>query len=127
MDALPGGLTERLAEYRRLAERIRTLRDDVDRISATAHSPDGLISAVVGGRGELLDLTLDPRVCHDTDADALAEAIADTIRDATRQAAQEAARVTARLVPGADVDPTFGPVLHVLDSEPERSARLWGR
>ena len=128
MEVLPGGLTERLAEYRRLADRIRSLQDAVNRIQATAYSPDGLICAVVGGRGELLDFTLDARVYRDPDATALAEAIAETIRDAARQAEQEAGRLTAELAqgrPGRPADPTFGPVLHVLDSEPERSARLW--
>jgi DNA-binding protein YbaB len=130
MDALPGDLSERLAEYRQLAERIRVLRDGVGRITATATSPDGLISATVGGRGELVDLTLDPRVYRDPDAAGLAAAIAETIRTAAGQAEQEATRLTEELVRGRDgrrVDPMFGPLLHVLDSENERAARLWPR
>jgi hypothetical protein len=75
MDATPDGLMERLAEYRLLAVQVRSLQEGVDRISATACSPDGPITAVVGGRGQLLDLTLDPRIYRDQDATALAEAI----------------------------------------------------
>ncbi|GAA4698667.1 YbaB/EbfC family nucleoid-associated protein [Phytohabitans rumicis] len=130
MDALPGGLTERLAEYQRLAAQVRALRDGVDGISATAYSPDGLITAVVGGRGELLDLVLDPLIGRDQDATALAEAIAETIRDAAGQATQEATRLTERLVgerSGRHADPTYGPVLYVLDGERERGKRLWER
>ncbi|WP_326549390.1 YbaB/EbfC family nucleoid-associated protein [Micromonospora sp. NBC_01813] len=130
MNGLPIELAERLGEYQRLAEKVRSLRDGVDRISATAYSPDGLITAVVGGRGELLDLVLDPRIYRDHDAEALASAVADTIRDAAAQAENDAVRLTEQFVGGpADrrPDPTFGAALHVLDTERDRGRRLWAR
>ncbi|MFY1688258.1 YbaB/EbfC family nucleoid-associated protein [Plantactinospora sp. WMMB782] len=128
MDAVPEGLPARLAEYRRLADDVRAVRDGIDRIRATAYSPDGLVAATVGGRGELVDLDLDPRVYRDPDATALGAAIADTIRAAADSAEQDAVALAERLVrvrAGTDVDPLFDPVLHLIDTEPERSQRLW--
>jgi DNA-binding protein YbaB len=123
------GLSTRLAEYSRLAEDVLAMRNGIDRLRATAYSPDGLICATVGGRGELIDLELDPRIYRDTDAAALAKTIRETVRDAAAQAERGAARIAERLIgarAGQDVDPLFDPVLHLLDTEPERSQRLWG-
>jgi DNA-binding protein YbaB len=109
---------------------VRTLQDEVDRISATAYSPDGLITAVVGGRGELAGITLDPRIYRQQDAAALGRAIAQTVRDAAGQAEREATRLTERLVGGPaaeSTDPVFGPALHVLNGERSRGERSWGR
>jgi DNA-binding protein YbaB len=128
MDAPPGGVAARLAEYERLAEDVRAMRDGLDRIRAAAYSPDGLVSVTVGGRGELLDLTLDPRIYRDQDAGALAGTITETVRDAVAKAERAAVRITERLVgdrTGGGVDPLFDPVLHVLDGERERGDRLW--
>ncbi|WP_158848873.1 YbaB/EbfC family nucleoid-associated protein [Saccharothrix deserti] len=58
--------------YRRLADDLRAVQQGVQQgmaeIRATADSPDGLITATVGGRGELLDLEPNPRVYRDSAA-----------------------------------------------------------
>lgn len=53
------GLRVDYAGFRRY---VRTLRDRTLDLRETAESDDGLVTAAVGGRGELLDLTLDERV-----------------------------------------------------------------
>lgn len=130
MDLSTGGLSARLAEYSRLADDVLALRDGIDNVRATAYSPDGLIAATVGGRGELIDLELDPRIYRETDVAALAATIAATIRDAAVDATRDAARIVESLMPipaDEDADPLFDPILHVLDTEPGRSQRLWQR
>jgi DNA-binding protein YbaB len=95
MDSLPvlgGGLN-----HRRWRQRIRALRDFVDELTVCAHSDDGLVSATVSGRGELLALTLDPRVYRASDSRLLAELIMNTVRDATdRVQARIAAEFSGR-------------------------------
>jgi DNA-binding protein YbaB len=102
-------LTGRLAEYSRLADRIKAVRDGVDEIRATGCSEDGLVTAVVGGRGQLVELELDPRVYRDRDATALAGKIVAAVREAAAEAEQEAAALL-----GSE-DPRFGPALHALE------------
>ena len=127
MESLPGGLTGRLAEYERIGEQVRALRDGIDDVRATAYSDDGLVTAVVSGRGELLDLELDPRVYRDQDSGALADSIRRTVRDAAEAAGGKAADLAKSLLPlRGDVDPQFDPALHVLESEQPRGRRLWG-
>lgn len=88
-------------------------------VRATAESDDGLVAATVGGRGELLELTLDPRVYRTTDARALADDILGTVRRAAAIARDEVYAITKDSLPPhrdpADVDLGFDPVLHRLD------------
>lgn len=77
-----------LAVLRGTRDELRAARDRLAARTATADSPDGLISATMSGRGELRDLWLDSRALRDQDSRALAAAIAATINaaaaDATR-------------------------------------------
>lgn len=63
----------------------RMLIDARDRLavtSATSVSPDGLVSATAGGRGELIDLTLHDRVFRRSDSRWLAGTIVATVQAA---------------------------------------------
>jgi DNA-binding protein YbaB len=81
-----------------LAERLQTMRGQLRDIRATEYSPDGLITAVVGGRGELLELELDPRILREQNASALAESIMDTVRAAAAAAGRESVRLAESLL-----------------------------
>lgn len=119
-------LTGRLAEYARLASSLRSMQDGITEIRATACSDDGLVSAVVGGRGELLELDLDQRIFRDQDAATLAEKIVAVVRDAATSAEQDAVEIAKKLMPQrkrGDVDPMFGPVLSLLDEGPREGFR----
>ncbi|MEV8440690.1 YbaB/EbfC family nucleoid-associated protein [Actinosynnema sp. NPDC051121] len=115
-------MTGRLAEYARLADSIRSMRDGITDVRGSASSDDGLVSAVVGGRGELLELELDPRIYREQDVITLAETIVATVAEAAAESEREAARFAAQLMPRhqGDVDPVFGPVLHLLDERARR-------
>lgn len=112
-------LTGRLAEYARLADQVKAMRDNVDEVRGTGYSEDGLVTAVVGGRGELVELELDPRIYRDRNATELAAKIVAAVHDAAAEAGRESTKFAEQLLPkhkrGDDVDPTFGPALHMLD------------
>ncbi|WP_117214442.1 YbaB/EbfC family nucleoid-associated protein [Allorhizocola rhizosphaerae] len=84
----------RAAVAARLAERVRRVRRQAERIEAAADSPDGLIRATVGGHGQLLELELNPRILRNPDSRALAGAIAGTIQSAQRAVDREVARLS---------------------------------
>jgi DNA-binding protein YbaB len=118
MDRAAAEYDARAGEYARIADQVRAMRDGVDDIRATAYSDDGLVSAVVGGRGEVVELELDPRVYRDQNPAALAETILATIHAAAEEAEQSAIRFAEKLLParrGGDIDPMFDPVLHMLE------------
>ena len=105
------------AEYERLAADVRSLRTRLGEIRAEAQSDDGLITAVVGGSGQLLELRLDPRVYRAPDSTGLARAITDTIHEAVRRAQREGQAIAASLLDegSESADPVFDPLLTALD------------
>ncbi|MGQ0840897.1 YbaB/EbfC family nucleoid-associated protein [Actinokineospora sp.] len=122
------GMDSLYAEYTQLAQDVRDIRDGLADIRATAHSPDGLISVTVGGRGEVLELVINPRVYREPDSAALAKSITDTIHAATGTAERDALKVAKKLMaPGAgdDADPHFDPLLHQLERHRERGDLPW--
>lgn len=120
---------EMQAEYERMAEDIRSMQARLGDIRAGARSGDGLISAVVGGSGELLELRLDPRIYRAPDSAGLARAITDTIHLAARRAHDQGLAIAARFLPDGteSADLTFGLALTELDrvtaAEPGRDRR----
>lgn len=112
-------LTGRLAEYARLAESVKSVQDGIGDIRGTGYSTDGLVTAVVGGRGELVELELDPRIYRDHNATKLAKDILAAVHEAAAEAEQEATKIAEKLLPprrsGDDeVDPRFDPAMHML-------------
>lgn len=110
-------LTGRLAEYARLAEQVKAMQDGVQGLRGTGYSADGLVTAVVGGRGELLELSLDPRIYREPNAAELAARIVAAVHEAAEEAEQEATRLAAKLLPRDrrdEIDPRFDLALHVI-------------
>ncbi|WP_409490065.1 YbaB/EbfC family nucleoid-associated protein [Amycolatopsis sp. cmx-11-12] len=115
----------RYDDYRRMAEELRTAQDRIAELRATAESGDGLISATVGGYGELVELHLDPRIYRVPDSAELARSIKDTIHRATESAQEQCSALVAGHLPEDTTTTTtrepaelrFGPALHVLDRQ----------
>ncbi|MCK2242829.1 MULTISPECIES: YbaB/EbfC family nucleoid-associated protein [unclassified Crossiella] len=80
-----------LREWRRV---LLALRELADTVTGAADSADGLITATVSARGELLDLWLDQRIYRTSDSARLAVQITGTVREAARRAR---ARVAVKL------------------------------
>ncbi|MFD6067821.1 YbaB/EbfC family nucleoid-associated protein [Amycolatopsis lurida] len=108
-------------EYARMAEDVRTMQRRLAEVRVTADSDDGLISATVGGAGELLELWLDPRVYRDPDSAALAKSITETVHRAVALSRDEGVAIAASLLPaGATAENTdlrFDPYLRELDRQ----------
>ncbi|HEX6359392.1 YbaB/EbfC family nucleoid-associated protein [Actinophytocola sp.] len=120
-------LTGRLAEYARLAEHVRAIQDGIDEIRGTGYSDDGLVTAVVGGRGELVELELDPRIYRDRNAIELATKIVAAVHDAAEDAGREATTFAKKLAPqakqGDDFDPMFDPALQLIEKARSEEGR----
>jgi DNA-binding protein YbaB len=96
-------LRERLSQVYGRYARLRSDLDDLQQRLATlqvsAVSPDGLVRATVGPRGQLTDLRLDRRACHTLGADQLARIIVATVRDAAARATDEVEAMMAEYLP----------------------------
>jgi len=68
-------------------------------VTATATSDDRLVTAVVGPRGQLVELEIDPRIYRTPNAAALAESIVTTVRAAAEKAMAEVRAILAETLP----------------------------
>jgi DNA-binding protein YbaB len=89
-----------------MAKDLRSALDDAERaqrealrVTGTAWSKDGLVKAVVGARGHLLELDLDPRVYRTPNSKALAATIVATVREATDDVLAQTGEILDRTVP----------------------------
>ncbi len=75
------------------------LHEQARAVQVTEKSPDGLISATVGSRGELIRLDLDPRIYRQPDSRELADTITETIKAAGVAAKERVIEVFEPLIP----------------------------
>jgi DNA-binding protein YbaB len=94
-DALRGVL----ADLRGALANARGAQERLFQVRGVAWSEDRLIKAVVGPRGQLIDLDIDPRVYRRPNSRALSAAIVATVRQAVEQATREAQQVLDESVP----------------------------
>ncbi|WP_053718972.1 YbaB/EbfC family nucleoid-associated protein [Saccharothrix sp. NRRL B-16348] len=94
---------ELLADYRRSRDQLASVQRDLARISGSATSPDGSVTAVVDAKGTLTDLELGDNAYRLRPAQ-LAELIVRTTREAAAQAAEGAYRTLSPVLP-AGTDP----------------------
>jgi DNA-binding protein YbaB len=109
----PGAYTAGLEALERDARALQRALQDA---RGVADAADGLVQATVSGRGELIELVLDPRIYRVQDSEALAADITAAIREAAGQAQEEVLAKARRLLlpPGQDpatVDLEFDPFL----------------
>lgn len=109
----PGAYTAGLEALERDARELQRALQDA---RGVADAADGLVQATVSGRGELIELVLDPRIYRTQDSVALAADITAAIREAAGQAQEEVLAKARRLLLSsgqdpATVDPEFDPFL----------------
>jgi DNA-binding protein YbaB len=73
---------EMVGDLRRSLDNVGNLQKQLLKVTGTAWSDDRLIKAVVGPRGHLIELDLDPRIYRKPNSKALSAAISATIREA---------------------------------------------
>jgi DNA-binding protein YbaB len=100
-----------MAEFQRTREHAAELRERLRTVTASATSPDSLVTATVGPRGQLLRLDIDPRVYRHPNARVLADSITATVQRATADAVAKVAVLCqpAPPQPGVHLDAPLGP------------------
>lgn len=87
------------ARYARLREGVGELQRDLDALEATVRSPDGMVTVVVGARGNLKRLTLHDRAYQEHPPQRLAILITEAVRKAETVVTQAVQERIAELVP----------------------------
>jgi DNA-binding protein YbaB len=97
-------LTEKIGDLRAAVGKIGETQQQLLALRGTAWSTDRLVKAVVGPRGHLIELDIDPRVYRTPNSKALAATILATVRDATDQVLAQAQEITGGMLP-SDMQP----------------------
>ncbi|WP_246121466.1 YbaB/EbfC family nucleoid-associated protein [Actinoallomurus bryophytorum] len=96
-------------DYSKQVGRLNEMQRDLDKVSATATRPDGLVTVVVGPRGQVQDIRLDPRVYRRLDSDELSRAIMQLIGEATTDVSEQMKKIMTPFMPeGLSYETTLG-------------------
>jgi DNA-binding protein YbaB len=90
---------ELMGEFNRMRTGMGELQQKLRQITATAKSDDGYVTAVVGPRGQLVRLELDPRIYRRPDSKQLATTISDTIKRAAADAMAQVSEACKPFIP----------------------------
>jgi DNA-binding protein YbaB len=87
---------------------VQAAQRKVLRVTGVATSPDGMVRAVVGPRGHLIELHIDPRIYRRPDAAALSTLIVQTVRTAIQDAIEQGRDIITKAVPRTFRPPPIG-------------------
>lgn len=114
-------LSEMFADVRRAASGISETQKKMLQVTGEAWSDDRMIKAVVGPRGHLMELEIDPRLLRKPDSKALAAAIVATTSKAVEEATRRSKEILDDSLPGdlrrvVDEESTLGRLLQTHDA-----------
>lgn len=98
-------LSSMISDVQRAFSGVNETQREMLKVCGTAWSEDRMIKAVVGPRGQLMELEIDPRVYRKPNSKALAADIVATVRKAVQDANQKAKAVLEKSLPS---DMRFG-------------------
>lgn len=92
-------ISSMLDDLQRSLDNAKRTQQRMMAVTATAWSDDRLVKVVVGPRGQLIDLDIDPRVYRRPNSKALAAAILAAVRAATEQAMEQTQQILDEALP----------------------------
>ncbi|MFI5935192.1 YbaB/EbfC family nucleoid-associated protein [Actinoplanes sp. NPDC051494] len=120
------------AQYDRLRSGMDELQQRLASMAVTVESPDGLVRATVGPRGQLIDLKLDRGIYREGDQDKLARTILATVEKAVARTTDEVQEIMKEYMPADSAaagflrDGDFGKLLarqdRIMREEDDRDA-----
>lgn len=94
-----GALRDMMADLRKATADLPNLHQRMLAVTGTAWSADGMIKAVVGPRGHLLELDINPRLLRQPNSKALSASIVRTVRAAVEDAGRQSSELLNQSLP----------------------------
>ncbi len=121
-------LQDMMGDIERTIDNLDGIQQRMMKVTGEAWSEDRMIRAVVGPRGQLVDLEIDPRVYRKPNSRALAAAIVGAVRLAVAEAGRKTQEIIDESLPSdmrrgrvGGVD--LGRLIHTHDAELMKGAR----
>lgn len=83
-----------------MQEQLLAAQEELSNARVEGSSGGGLVTATVSGTGDLVDLSIDARVCDPDDPETLADLVLAAVRDASENAQRKAAEQMSELTGG---------------------------
>lgn len=97
--ALRARFDDVVSQYQRLRLGLDDLQERLSAMNVTEESPDGMVRATVGPRGQLVDLKLDRDVYRRQDPDQLARTILRTVEKAVEKTTDQVQELVSGILP----------------------------
>ncbi|MET7425250.1 YbaB/EbfC family nucleoid-associated protein [Dactylosporangium sp. NPDC005555] len=94
-----GAIEGMLADLKRVTKELPDIQRKALEVTGTAWSDDRTVKAVVGPRGHLIELEIDPRVYRKPNSKELAATIVATVRKAIEESARQAQEIYDEALP----------------------------
>jgi nucleoid-associated protein EbfC len=83
---MPPNIQDILQQAQAMQEKLASAQQELEDVEVTGTAGGGLVTATVSGAGELLTVSIDPKVIDPKDGETLADLIVAAVRDANRNA-----------------------------------------
>ena len=88
------GLGNMMKQVQKMAEDTQRLEEELAELKIEASSGGGMVTAVCNGKGEILDIKINPQVVDPNDVEMLQDLVISAVREVSEKAAEmKAARL----------------------------------
>lgn len=86
-----------------LQEKMERIQEELEQKTVEASSGGGMVTVVVNGKLEIVDLSIDPQVVNPDDVDMLEDLIIAAVNDGLKRAQELMARELSKLAGGLNI------------------------
>ena len=106
---MPGGMNQAamMKQAQKLQQQMMQMQEEQEKMTHTAQSGGGMVSATVNGKHELVNLEINPEAVDPDDVEMLQDMIIAAVNEAMRTADSEAANNMSRLTGGMNLGGLF--------------------
>lgn len=98
-----GGIGGIMKQAQQMQRRMAELQEELEKKQVEASSGGGMVTAVVSGKQQLLDLQIDPSVVDADDVEMLQDLIMAAINEAVKQSQQMASEEMGKITGGMNI------------------------
>ena len=98
-----GGIGNIMKQAQQMQRRMAELQEELENKQVEASAGGGMVTAVVSGKQQLLDLKIDPAVVDPEDLEMLQDLITAAVNEAIKQSQQMAQEEMAKVTGGLNI------------------------
>ena len=103
MGGMGGNMNSMLRQAQKMQQDMLKAQEELESKSYEARAGGGVVTAVVSGRKELTQVTIDPEAVDPDDVDMLQDLIVAAVNEAMRKASDDAASQMSKLTGGLNL------------------------